>query len=365
MDFSFPVREVEEGAARVLVSDVPHRKGPGTAGPWPFYNPTMAVNRDVSAIVVARWPGPLRSVLDGLAATGVWGIRMALEANVADVAFNDRSSLAAELIRENLRRNDLKADVFVGDLSERVRAARYDFVDIDPFGPPTPFLDAAIRFEEEPGLGVTATDTAVLCGTYPEACVRRYRARPLRCNQGSEIGLRILLAYCADLAREQGTAIRPVFSFAAEHFVRAMMVVERAPKAFRIGFVARRNPGEFARAKPDDRDAIGPLWLGPLLDAAVTRSLTPSPWTLPASARLVSTIQGEADLPPFFVTTDELAARERGSPPKLDRFIEALRSLGFRAARTHFHPRGVKMDAPYADVLRAFREPVSSGSTGD
>jgi len=77
---------------------------------------------------------------------------------------------------------------------------------------------------------------------------------------------------------------------------------------------------------------------------------------------LLSTLQREADLPPFFVTTDDLAAREHGSPPKLGVFLEALRDAGHRAERTHFHPRGVRTDAPFGIILSAFRERMPSGS---
>src|SRR5207244_11882444 len=117
---SVPRVAVSEGAATLLVPDVPRRKGPGTAGPWPFYNPTMAVNRDLSAIVLSKWPRPLGSLLDGLAATGAWGIRMALELGVRHLAFNDRSREATRLIRENLRRNGLAADAPPGDLSDYI-----------------------------------------------------------------------------------------------------------------------------------------------------------------------------------------------------------------------------------------------------
>ncbi|TLZ90209.1 MAG: tRNA (guanine(10)-N(2))-dimethyltransferase, partial [Methanobacteriota archaeon] len=194
MDWPFPVQDVKEGAARLLVPDVPRRKGPGTAGPWPFYNPTMTVNRDLAAIVLAKWPRRPRTVLDGLAATGAWGIRMQLEAGPYQITFNDRSTLAVSLIRENLRRNRILGDVVNGELVSLLGTDRYDFVDVDPFGPPTPFLGPIFEeIKNGSGLGVTATDTSVLSGTYPAACLRRYGARSLRSPQGSEIGLRILL----------------------------------------------------------------------------------------------------------------------------------------------------------------------------
>ena len=360
----FPIREVTEGAARILVPDVPRRRGPGKAGPWPFYNPTMAVNRDLSAIVLARWPRPIGSALDGLAATGAWGIRMALEAHITGLTFNDRSSMAAMLVRENLRRNRVDARVVVGDLTTHLATASYGFVDIDPFGPPSPFLAAAFRSDTSTyGLGITATDTAVLCGTYPDACTRRYDARPLRCPQGAEIGLRILLGYCARLAGERGSTISPVLSFAAEHFLRTFLLVEKRRATPPVGHLVRRRPGEFVPAGPEAADAIGPLWTGPLHEPAVVRSLVPSPWSLPSTARLLATLQAEADLPAYFVTTDELAAAARGSPPGIERLLDGLRSAGYRAARTHFHPRGVRTDAPYDEVVRIFRARMPTGST--
>jgi len=363
VDWPFPVQDVREGAARLLVPDVPRRRGPGTAGPWPFYNPTMTVNRDIAAIVLAKWRRRLRSVLDGLAATGAWGIRMQLEAGLPEIAFNDRSILATNLIRENLRRNQVRGDVVRGNLISLLEANRYDFVDIDPFGPPTPFLAPLLEHSKKgSGLGVTATDTSVLSGTYPAACLRRYDARPLRCAQGPEIGLRILLGFCERLASKQGNAIRPILSFAAEHFLRTYATVDHRTGAPPLAFVKRRSGGEFVAARPDE-DSIGPLWMGPLHDASFLRSLTPSTWTSAAAARLLSTLQREADLPPFFVTTDDLAAWEHGSPPKLGVLLEALRDTGHRAERTHFHPRGVRTDAPFGTILSVFRERMPSGST--
>jgi len=366
VEFPFPTAAVSEGAANLLVPDVPRRKGPGTAGPWPFYNPTMAMNRDLSAIVLAKWPHPLGSLLDGLAATGAWGIRIALEVGAKHVAFNDRSRDATRLIRENLRRNRLTADVHTGDLSGYLVEPRYDFVDVDPFGPPAPFLGAAFSAAKaSSGIGITATDTAVLCGTYPKACEKRYGARPLRSAQGAEIGLRILLGYCHGLAAERGRRVRPILSFSAEHFLRVHVLVEPGSASDSIGHVVRVGAGRFIAASGADRGATGPLWLGPLGDPAVLRRLQPSAWSSVVSARLLSLLKAECEMPPFFVTTDELAAGERLPPPKLDRFIGGLREIGYRATRTHFHPRGVKTDASPQDIVRMFRALSPTGSTGD
>ena len=50
---------------------------------------------------------------------------------------------------------------------------KFGFVDLDPFGTPAPFIDAAIRSSGK-YLGVTATDTAPLCGAHLKAGIRRY-----------------------------------------------------------------------------------------------------------------------------------------------------------------------------------------------
>jgi len=366
VEFPFPTVEIVEGRARLLVPDVPRRRGPNPRGPWPFYNPTMAVSRDLSALALARWPVRLESVLDGLAATGAWGIRMGLEAGAGGLVFNDRSPDAAALIRSNVDRNGLSAEVLSEELRSLLAARSFDFVDIDPFGPPTPFLGAALRRTPPgSGLGITATDTAPLCGTYPRACERRYVARPLRCDQGHEIGLRILLGYIERVAEVHDKVVRPLLAFAAEHFFRVHVLVLDASHGPPpdVGYVARDASGAFVRADSMTAQAIGPLWLGPLLDAAFVRTLAPSTWTGVQAQRLLDRLQHEADLPPFFVTTDELARREGRSPPRLADFLLALRDAGYRAERTHFHPRGVKTDAPVDEVLRLFRA-TASGSRG-
>jgi len=255
----------------------------------------------------------------------------------------------------------MAGEVFRGDLRTRLPDGEYDFVDIDPFGTPEPFVAPLLASAPVGmGFGLTATDTAVLGGTYPSTCVKRYGATPLRCPQGMEIGLRILLGFCEREAARLNKGIRPLVSFAAEHFLRVYALVESRSRPSPLGFVRRRSVGEFVASK--EADSIGPLWIGPMQDTDFLRGLSPSDWTTPVTARLLSTLQGEAGLPAFFVTTEELAARERGSPPKTEAFLEALHERGYRAARTHLHPRGVRTDAPFDAVLSAFRERMPTGS---
>lgn len=365
MALPFPVEEVLEGRARLLVPRIPRRGGPGTKGPWPFYNPTMVVSRDVSALALLKWPVPLRVVLDGLAATGAWGIRMVLEAGVGEMLFNDQLASACNLVRENLHRNGIVANVRCARFGAVLDDRPFDFVDIDPFGPPVRFLEDAFRVPAVPaGLGVTATDTAVLSGTYPDACQRRYGAQSLRCPQGHEIGLRLMLGFCARLAARAGHAVRPLLAFSAEHFLRVFLLVEPLRRPPPLGHVQWLGPGVFLPTEAEAERSVGPLWLGPIVDGPFVRGLTASEWTGHAAAVLLDRLQREEGMPPFFYTTDELAAHERSNAPRMERLLDAFRESGFRATRTHFHPRGFKTEAPANEVARVFREAAASGPTG-
>jgi len=53
--------------------------------------------------------------------------------------------------------------------THREEKDRFDVLDLDPYGAPTPFLDGAVQAVSEGGLlCVTATDMAVLCGKNSE-----------------------------------------------------------------------------------------------------------------------------------------------------------------------------------------------------
>ena len=74
---------VIEGSTPVFVfKSKQSDKGPGSKENTPFYNPTMELNRDLS-VVIAQWflNSSQKSLhfLDGLAASGIRGVRFAHE----------------------------------------------------------------------------------------------------------------------------------------------------------------------------------------------------------------------------------------------------------------------------------------------
>ena len=79
---------------------------------------------------------------------------------------------------------------------------RFDVIDLDPYGSPTPFLDAAVQSVADGGLlCITATDMAVLCGNTPETCYTKYGAISLKTKACHEFALRnvvIFIMFCID-----------------------------------------------------------------------------------------------------------------------------------------------------------------------
>ena len=198
---------VKEGQAEVLfpsLNDV-------------FYNPVQEFNRDLSTAVIqahaAQHFDILEheagevcedgiTVLEALAASGLRSIRFAKEIRgLKSVVANDWSKQATESIRRNVTHN--KVDQLVtahnGDASllmyqHKQPKERFNVIDLDPYGSPTPFLDSAVQSVSDGGLlCVTATDMAVLCGNSPETCYTKYGAIALKTRSCHEFAVRILL----------------------------------------------------------------------------------------------------------------------------------------------------------------------------
>jgi tRNA (guanine26-N2/guanine27-N2)-dimethyltransferase len=204
-----------------------------------FYNPLMEFCRDISISVAqtaARRFNGLR-VCDPLAGVGVRGIRYANEVKgVTRAVVNDFCREAFELIRKNVTLNGLTGLIETrstdANILLRENRGQFSFVDLDPFGSPAPFLDAACSSLGKRGmLALTATDTAPLSGTHVKTCLRRYGARPLRTEYCHETGIRILIGFAQRLAGLHEMALTPVLAHATQHYFRIYLAAERGGPA--------------------------------------------------------------------------------------------------------------------------------------
>lgn len=366
---------VLEGATRIVVPGDAAQPEPASGrGPksrhedGPFYNPAMARNRDLSVLLVeayAQHRGRQIDVADVLAGAGARSLRLANEVNAdLTVHANDGDPRAIEAIREGMALNGVapeRLQVNHAHAHGFLAGRRFDVIDLDPFGSPTPFLDAATAALRHDGLlCLTATDTGALSGTYPRVCKRRYGARPLhQAPWRAEVGLRILAATAIQAAGRHDRAATPVLSVCNGHWMRVVVQVQDGKKAAdglrqRCGWVTADPKTGLARQHEDPRtigpgEAYGgPMWLGPLHDGDLVERMaacaTDKQLADPHTDRLLDMLVQEAHLPAFWFDRGRLQSRF-GDAPRRDDLIGALRDAGFKAGRTHMDPQGIRTDA--------------------
>lgn len=372
---------MREGRVELVLPEdarLAHTRGPQRAGGgMVFYNPAARDSRDFTVVLLGALDAPAGGwrVLDGLAGSGVRGLRVALEVGgVASVVLNDGDARACALAASQVEHNRVGSVEVTNRSLDAVLAdgePPLDFIDIDPYGSPVAFFPQAARRLGRGGhVATTATDMAALCGVYAQACLRRYGAVPLRNEWMKETAARILLGAVARASAAADREVEPVGVFCSQHYVRLLLRVRKGAKAAgriarRVGFLAvdpagERAPATFPMAAIEAGEPVppgrlaGPLWLGELHDARVLKRARVPEWVAPKSAvhRYLRDAPGEVGLPPWYFSLDEAARRLKGSPPPTQAAVDALRERGFAAARTHFDPKAVKTDASPADFRR-------------
>lgn len=359
---------VREGLAKLLVPDAPTIYEAEV-----FYNPAMAMNRDLSVLCAREFVRRIRkkvTILDLMAGTGVRGIRYALEVEgEKEIIINDINEKAFRLIKENLRMNGISAKTLRKEANLLLRELRgIDIIDIDPFGSPAPFIDSAFHAitKRQGMLSITSTDTSCLHGTYPRVCLRRYWALNERCDCSKEIGVRILLGFLARFASKYGVGIKPIVGVSQRHWIKVVVLVERGRKRAdetikNLGFAfICKKCGERGVKKgvlPDLPEKckrghkfvyFGPLWADTIFSSDWIRGMRKDAqnigWIAEKTRKTLALIEEESEGPPLFYSVHFLSSKLKKAPKKMDFLIENLRKSGFFASRTHFDPNGIRTD---------------------
>lgn len=361
---------VKEGITECLVfKNKTSKIGPNSKSNTPFYNPSMELNRDLSIIVNQRFLNNIKKhmhLLDGLAASGIRGIRFANElVGDFDVTINDWNEQAFYLIKKNLELNKLKKVVVTNrNLNILLSERNFHYIDIDPFGSPIYFVDSAIRSIYNNGIiACTATDTASLCGIYPKVCLRRYGAKPFHSFVMHEVGLRILLGFICREAAKYDKGIEPIISYSTDFYFRIYVRIRNgktyANKSMEnFSYVNPKKINIFSNTNGYD---IGPLWMGKLhnkLEVKEIRSLLfkKELKTKNSLWKLISLFEEEANAPPFYYTTDYLASVLKMTPPKMEKIFNKLNQRGYKVYKTHFSPTAFKTNATFDIIKKMFNE---------
>jgi tRNA (guanine26-N2/guanine27-N2)-dimethyltransferase len=329
-----------------------------------FYNPEMALGRDVGIGFFSTQNTKDWYVLDGLAGTGVRGIRLANESGKDfDLLLNDANPKASKLIRRNVKANNrVNAAVRKNKLETLLSQHIFHYIDVDPFGTPAGFIHPALLSVRNKGyLSVTATDTAVLCGAYKKTCIRRYGATPIKGTPTHEMGLRILIGFITREAAKLDISAVPVLAHATQHYMRIYLKIEkgstRADKALanlgKIDFDIKTQQYSEISSNAEG----GPLWTAPILDKRILKKML-KPKFSPADEKryhpLVQTLHDEADLPLGYYESNALAKALKMSSRPFSTITSRLEERGYRWSRTHVMPNAFKTDAPYKEVVKAF-----------
>jgi tRNA (guanine26-N2/guanine27-N2)-dimethyltransferase len=350
----------EEGNAKIIVKEKV------------FLNPNMEICRDFSSLFVGSIKEDLQ-ICDGMCATGIRGIRYLLENdNVKYVAFVDNNKAACENVEENLKMNNIRnAKVINDDINHFLYLARekFNFIEIDPFGSPVPFIRSALfRLREKGGyLSVTATDAPVLCGVHRVACENNYLSKPIHNYFCHETGIRILIGYIAKVAAPLHLGIEPLFSLSKRHFFKVFLKIKKGAKEANesfnnLGFIFWCDEcfnTTFSSEPFEEKICIcgnkkvyaGPLWIGKIFDEKVVEGMISENESKTYKnkdeiRKILITIREESKINvPYYFDLHEIFKKLKIPAKNFDEIIEKLKREDYEVSRTHFNQNAIKTNA--------------------
>lgn len=331
---------IKEANARIKIS----KKKKITSKLLIFYNPVMKFNRDINILLLNSINKNNMQIALPLAGTGVRGIRFLLELKknkIKNISFNDNNKNFPKIIKTNLRLNKINKAIKIFNEDANLfllKSSGFDYIDIDPFGSPNPFLDSAIKRLARGGiLAVTATDTSALCGTYPNACKRKYWAIPLRNEIMHEFGLRILIRKIQLIGSQYDKALLPIFSYYKDHYMRLFLLCEKGKT--KVTNILKQH-SHFQNS--------GPIWLGKLWDTKLVNKMLKNA-KIRDLIKFLAIIKDESKINTVgFYDTHKLSKKII----KKDILIKKIKKKGYKAADTHFKGEGIRSDIPKKELIK-------------
>lgn len=346
---------------------------PEDSGSSVFFNPRMELNRSITCAVIRgiQTMGEEIQYLDLLSGTGSKGLRVAVETG-STVHLNDGNPQAVDVIEQNVALNGLDARVTHKDANLLLLESlgEFNFIDIDPFGPPTPFLDPAMMAIKKGGyMGVTATDTAPLCGVYPAQCFRKYGSWPAKGHICHEVGLRILISYIARTAMKYAKGIQVLLSHSTEHYFRVYVKVIKGKSAAnenisQLGFVYLcrkcleieyekiRFPVEKICRCGEKFNIAGPVWLGQMKDENLFNNIFSLDGDIDEKTLKYLESLGNESPALFYHNIHKICKFLKKSALPMESIIQEIHNKGYSATRTHFSPVSLKSDMKLEELKK-------------
>ena len=345
-----------------------------------FYNPVMASNRNIAVLLLNSVDKVKMNIASPLAGSGIRELRFLQElksGKIENIFMNDIKDNFPTVIAENLKLNrvtkEQKGKLIVHNedanlfLLNQVKhpvsdsfCGYFDYIEIDPFGSPNPFLAAAIaRITREGIIAITATDTAALTGTYPKVTKRKYWARAVRNYMMHEIGLRILIRKIQLLGVQFDKALVPILSYHKDHYfriyfrcVKGKEKCDEVLKEHRYLLFNQKSlefeTSEFNAKKGSDY--FGPLWVGSLFDTKLLAKMKEDN-PFPEEQKFLDLLLEESKLDTVgFYDLHVIAKKYSLETTKLEPILKKVKGV-----RTHFAGTGIKTKAGIKDVVKAMK----------
>jgi tRNA (guanine26-N2/guanine27-N2)-dimethyltransferase len=381
---------VQEGLARIVIPRVElYKREDGSIEPaWMpvFYNPHAVVSRDLTTLFLKT---TMRSkqdffFVDLLSGTGIRGIRVGLEVG-GEGLLNDIDPRAHYYIKRNILLNKLEEKLEVYNQEANVilnmlvlTGVLVDYIDVDPYGSPTPYMDSVFKpLAKRAYIGVTATDLAPLTCTHSRKTLVRYWDKCIRVDFEKEYAVRLLIGNIAARAAAMGYAIKPLLSIVHRHYARVFAETERSyNRAYSfldecLGYIwycvdtLERGFTRDPRDTPSCSSGLKPLivgktWICPTSALEATRGALREAgntgFIKPETLQILNKLESEVEITSPYIRLDKLCSVLRVNMPKIDQLITKLREAGFKAARTHMDPRGLKTTAPLEELTKILIE---------
>ncbi len=383
----YDVSSTKEGKTLLLVPSFSLSENVPPKNPA-FFNPNAKWNRDISILAykIQASSKNNRTFADSICGVGARGLRTAVEVpKIETIYLNDLNPIAIDLAKESAKLNQVqdKCNFDTNDVCKFLNFQerdfrKFDIVDLDPFGSPSPYVDCVLRSVSNRGLiSITATDTAVLCGVYPNVCYRKYYGFPLRTEYSNEIGIRILVSFIALNASRFDLSIVPYFCHSNLHYLRVYLKVIFGnllanSVSSKIGFLKHCQNCKHRKVEHLKEQNLvceicgtkcnlaGPLWIDSLFDSEFVGGMLnelKNNGYYSSSAndynKLLKVMQNcinELAYPSYF-ETDTIASMAKKSSVSLEKVVSTLSCNGFNVSKTIMNDKGFKTNASPKEII--------------
>ena len=343
-----------------------------------FYNPIMKSNRNIAILLLNSVENENMNIASPLAGSGIRELRFLKElkpGKIKHIFVNDIKENFPKVFADNLKLNKLaKQKITIGNedanlflLNQVKRCIKgefcgyFDYIEIDPFGSPNPFLASAVaRITRNGIIAVTATDTSALTGTYPKVTKRKYWARAVRNYMMHEIGLRILIRKVQLQGVQFDKALIPILAHHKDHYFKiyfkSLKSKEKCDEVLKEHKYLLFNPKtlEFKSSECNAEkgfDYFGPLWTGKLFDKKLLARMKKENH-FPEEQKFLDLLHQESkDDRVGFYDLHVIAKKYELETTKLEPVLKKVKGV-----RTQFSPTGIKTKAGIKEIVRVMKQ---------